>query len=105
MIAKTMSTIRCGTVSSFVLSSGERILPRKGEGFLEVIIKDPPKISGVFFHGENLKEFICEPQVFFGRGFGHFGVAFPLKKQSEGEAIKAFYAFAEKNWLNQEVDT
>lgn len=104
VIAKTMSVVKCEAVNSFVLSSGEVITPRKGEGFLEIIILDPPPIREVFFHGEHLKEYISEPEVFFGSGYGLFGVAFNSKKQTAEEAVKAFYAFAEQNWINQEVD-
>ena len=99
-----MSQVTCEHVKKFVLSSGEAVSPRKGEGFLEIIILDPPPIREVFFHGENLKEYIPEPQVFFGRGYGNFGVAFNIKRQTPAEAVKAFYAFAEQNWVNQEVD-
>jgi len=104
MLISSMSQVSCERVSEFALSSGELIFPRNGEGFLQIKIKNAPKVYGVFFHGENLNKFIREPQVFFGAEYGHFGVAFNLKKQAPEKAVKAFYAFAEQNWLNQEVD-
>ena len=104
LITNDLSHVNCESVKRFQLSSGEITFPGNREGILEITIKNPPPIREVFFHGEHLKEYIPEPQVFFGRGYGKFGVAFNIKRQTPEDAVQAFYSFAEKYWVNKEVD-